>query len=239
MGKRYRLETRGPGAPPILLSVPVRLVLAEDNYLVREGVRQLIEGHSGLDLVAVCDDLDSLLAAIEAEHPDVVLTDIRMPPTGTDEGIRAAQRLREINPDAGVVVLSQYADPQYALAFLEHGSQGRGYLLKERVSDFDQVVGAIEEVARGGSVIDPKVIDALVTARSRAAASPLRQLTPRESEILSEMAQGKNNAGIADALVLSERAVEKHINSIFSKLGLSEEPDVHRRVKAVLLFLSP
>ena len=238
MGKRYRLGTPGPEARPILHPVPVRLVLAEDNYLVREGVRQLIEAHSDLDLVAVCDDLDSLLAAIEGESPDVVLTDIRMPPTGTDEGIRAADRLREINPGAGVVVLSQYADPQYALAFLEHGSQGRGYLLKERVSDFDQVVGAIQEVARGGSVIDPKVIDALVTARSKAAASPLRQLTPRETEILSEMAQGKNNAGIADALVLSERAVEKHINSIFSKLGLSEEKDVHRRVKAVLLFLS-
>src|SRR5436309_3679081 len=160
-----------------------------------------------------------------------------MPPTNTDEGIRAAEHLRERNPEAGVVVLSQYADPQYALAFLEHGSQGRGYLLKERVSDFDQVVGAIEEVARGGSVIDPKVIDALVTARSRAAASPLRQLTPRETEILSEMAQGKNNAAIAETLVLSERAVEKHINSIFSKLALGEEPEIHRRVKAVLLFL--
>ena len=165
--------------------MPVRLVLAEDNYLVREGVRQLIEAHSALDLVAVCDDLDSLLAAIESESPDVVLTDIRMPPTGTDEGIRAAERLRELNPDAGVVVLSQYADPQYALAFLEGGSRSRGYLLKERVSDVDQLVGAIQEVARGGSVIDPKVIDGLVAARSKAAESPIRLLTPRETEILS------------------------------------------------------
>jgi DNA-binding NarL/FixJ family response regulator len=166
-----------------------------------------------------------------------VLTDIRMPPTNTDEGIRAADHLREVQPDAGVVVLSQYADPQYALSFLEHGSRGRGYLLKERVSDSDQLASAIHEVAKGGSVIDPKIIDALVAARSRAAESPLRQLTPRETEILSEMAQGKNNAAIADTLVLSERAVEKHINSIFSKLALGEEPEIHRRVKAVLLFL--
>jgi DNA-binding NarL/FixJ family response regulator len=218
--------------------VPIRLVLAEDNYLVREGVRQLIDARPELDLVAVCDDLDSLIDAIEREKPDVVLTDIRMPPTNTDEGIRAAAHAREVNPDAGVVVLSQFADPQYALAFLEGGSQGRGYLLKERVSDVDQLVAAIEEVARGGSVIDPRVIDGLVAARSKAAESPLRQLTPRETEILSEMAQGKNNAAIAETLVLSERAVEKHINSIFSKLALGEEPDVHRRVKAVLLFLS-
>ena len=216
----------------------IRVVLAEDHYLVREGIRQLIEAQPDIELAAVCEDLDSLLKAIDEEKPDVVLTDIRMPPTNTDEGIRAAEHLRELLPDAGVVVLSQYADPQYALSFLEHGSQGRAYLLKERVSDSDQLASAIQEVARGGSVIDPKVIDALVAARSKAAESPLRQLTPRETEILSEMAQGKNNAGIADALVLSERAVEKHINSIFSKLGLSEEKDVHRRVKAVLLFLS-
>ena len=213
-------------------------MLAEDHYLVREGIRQLIEAQPGIEVAAVCEDLDSLLKAIDEEKPDVVLTDIRMPPTNTDEGIRAAAHLREHYPDAGVVVLSQYADPQYALAFLEHGSQGRGYLLKERVSDSGQLASAIQEVARGGSVIDPKVIDALVAARARAAESPLRQLTPRETEILSEMAQGKNNAAIAETLVLSERAVEKHINSIFSKLALGEEPEIHRRVKAVLLFLS-
>jgi DNA-binding NarL/FixJ family response regulator len=218
--------------------VAIRVVLAEDHYLVREGIRQLIEAQPDIELAAVCEDLDSLLKAIDEEKPDVVLTDIRMPPTNTDEGIRAAEHLRELLPDAGVVVLSQYADPQYALSFLEHGSQGRAYLLKERVSDSDQLASAIQEVARGGSVIDPKVIDALVAARSRAAESPLRLLTPRETEILSEMAQGKNNAAIADTLVLSERAVEKHINSIFSKLALGEEPEIHRRVKAVLLFLS-
>ena len=216
----------------------IRLVLAEDHYLVREGVRRLIETEPELDLVASCSDLPSLLAAIEEHRPDVVLTDIRMPPTGTDEGLRAADRLRELRPDAGVVVLSQYADPQYALAFLEHGSKGRAYLLKERVSDIDQLLRAIRAVAGGESFIDPKVIDVLVAARSQSAASPLRHLTPREGDILSEMAQGKNNAAIAATLALSDRAVEKHIGSIFSKLGLTEEQDVNRRVKAVLLFLA-
>jgi DNA-binding NarL/FixJ family response regulator len=218
--------------------MPIRLVLAEDNYLVREGVRRLIETEPELELAAVCEDLASLLAAVDAEKPDVVLTDIRMPPTGTDEGIRAAEQLRETHPDVGVVVLSQFVDPAYALHLFEHGSERRAYLLKERVSDIDQLLAAIKEVARGGSVIDPKVVEALVAARSTAAESPLGRLTPREREVLSEMAQGKNNAAIAGALVLSERAVEKHINSIFSKLSLSEEEDAHRRVKAVLLFLS-
>ena len=217
--------------------MPIRLVLAEDNYLLREGLSRLIAAQDGLELVEACEDFDSLIVAIDAHEPDVVLTDIRMPPTGTNEGIRAAEHLRRTRPQAGVVVLSQYADPQYALQFLEHGSQGRGYLLKERVSDIDQLLAAIYEVAQGGSVIDPKVIDALVTSRSRGQ-SPLRDLTVREAEVLSEMAQGKNNAAIAASLVLSERAVEKHINSLFSKLGLSEERDVSRRVKAVLLFLA-
>jgi len=217
--------------------VVIRVVLAEDHYLLREGVRRLIDAQPELELAAVCEDFDSLIAAIDLHRPDVVLTDIRMPPTGTNEGIRAAEHLRRSHPDAGVVVLSQYADPEYALQFLEHGSKSRGYLLKERVSDLDQLLAAIQEVARGGSVIDPKVIDALVAARSKAQ-SPLADLTTRESEVLSEMAQGKNNAAIATTLVLSERAVEKHINSLFSKLGLSEERDVSRRVKAVLLFLA-
>ena len=217
--------------------MPIRLVLAEDNYLLREGVCRLIESRPELELVAACEDFDALIDAIELHRPDVVLTDIRMPPTGTNEGIRAAEHVRQALPETGVVVLSQYADPQYAVQFLEHGSKGRGYLLKERVSDIDQLLAAIGEVARGGSVIDPKVIDALVAARSHAP-SPMRDLTPRESEVLSEMAQGKNNAAIAATLLLSERAVEKHINALFSKLGLSEERDVSRRVKAVLLFLA-
>ena len=216
----------------------IRVVLAEDNYLVREGVRRLIETEDELDLVGVAEDFDGLIAAVAAEKPDVVLTDIRMPPTGTDEGVRAAAQLRETHPDTGVVVLSQYVDPQYALELFDKGSAGRAYLLKERVSDIDQLLAAIREVANGGSVIDPTVVEALVAARSRNAESPIERLTPREREILSEMAQGKNNAAIAATLVLSERAVEKHINSIFSKLSLSEEKDTHRRVKAVLLYLS-
>ena len=219
-------------------AMAVRVVLAEDNYLVREGVRKLVESEPDLDVVGVCEDYDTLLATAEAELPDVVVTDIRMPPTGTDEGIRAASVLRERHPHMGVVVLSQYSEPAYALSFLDGGSKGRAYLLKERVSDIGQLAGAIREVAAGGSVIDPVVVDSLVAARARPDDSPLRRLTVREKEILSEMAQGKNNAAVATALVLSERAVEKHINSIFSKLALSQEPDVHRRVKAVLLFLS-
>ena len=214
------------------------MVLAEDNYIVREGVEKLINSEPDLEVVAACADYDSLMAAVAAEPPDVVVTDIRMPPTGTDEGIRAANELRAEHPDLGVVVLSQYSEPKYALDFLESGSRGRAYLLKERVSNIGQLAQAIRDVARGGSVIDPEVVDALVAARSRASDSPLRVLTPRETEILGEMAQGKNNAAVAASLVLSERAVEKHINSIFSKLALSQEPDVHRRVKAVLLFLS-
>jgi DNA-binding NarL/FixJ family response regulator len=216
----------------------IRIVLAEDNVLLREGVSRLLEGEKDLDLVAACGDYDELIEAIESHDPDVVLTDIRMPPTGTDEGIRAAAHLRKERPATGVVVLSQYAEPAYALALLEDGSEGRAYLLKERVSDVDQLLRAIHEVADGGSVIDPKVVEVLVAARAKASRSPLARLTPRETEILGEMAQGKNNAAIAAALVLSERAVEKHINSIFSKLNLSEDVDTNRRVKAVLLFLS-
>jgi DNA-binding NarL/FixJ family response regulator len=218
--------------------VALRVVLAEDNYLVREGVGKLIDLEDDLEVVAVCADYPSLVKAVDGEVPDVVVTDIRMPPTGTDEGIRAANELRGRYPDMGVVVLSQYSEPAYALQFLESGSKGRAYLLKERISDIGQLASAIREVARGGSVIDPEVVDKLVTARSKGARSPLRALTPREVEVLGEMAQGKNNAAVAASLVLSERAVEKHINSIFFKLGLTEEPDVHRRVKAVLLFLA-
>lgn len=214
------------------------MILAEDNYLVREGIANLLDAIGEIELVAQCEDLDSLLAAVEEHAPDVVLTDIRMPPTNSDEGIRAAEALRVSAPETGVVVLSQYDEAEYALALLEGGSERRAYLLKERVSNPDQLVGAIKEVAAGGSVIDPKVVENLVSSRARAERSPLQQLTPRETEVLSEMAQGKTNAAIAATLVLTERAIEKHISSIFSKLGLSGEKDVHRRVKAVLLFLS-
>jgi DNA-binding NarL/FixJ family response regulator len=218
--------------------LPIKVVLAEDSYLVREGVRRMLEQEPDIELLAVCEDYDSLLSAIASTRPDVVLTDIRMPPTGTDEGIRAAERLRQVRPAAGVVLLSQYADPGYALAFLERGTEGRAYLLKERVADLDQLLAAIRQVAQGGSVIDPKVVEALVAARSRAAPSPLARLTPRERDILSLLAEGRSNAAVAEGLVLSERAVEKHINSIFAKLDLPEARDAHRRVKAVLLFLA-
>jgi DNA-binding NarL/FixJ family response regulator len=218
--------------------MPVRLVVAEDSLFVREGLATLLRAQDDVDLVALCEDYDTLMAAVEAEKPDVVLTDIRMPPTGTDEGIRAASELRRSHPSLGVVVLSQYAEPAYALQLLDGGSEGRAYLLKERVSQPEQLLAAIHDVAAGGSVVDPKVVEVLVGAGARKKESPLDRLTPRELEVLSEIAQGKNNAAVASSLVLSERAVEKHINSLFSKVALTDEPEVHRRVKAVLLYLS-
>jgi DNA-binding NarL/FixJ family response regulator len=218
--------------------MPIRVVLAEDHYLVREGVRRVLETRSGLEIAAVCDDLDSLLAAVEAERPDVVITDIRMPPGDADEGIQAAERLRVTNPEIGVVVLSQYANPSYALALLKGGTAGRAYLLKERVKDLGELEAAIHAVAEGGSMIDPKVVEALVAENARSEESPLNQLTPRERDVLRAMAEGKNNAAIADALVLTERSVEKVIHSIFLKLGLTWEKAVHKRVKAVILYLA-
>jgi DNA-binding NarL/FixJ family response regulator len=218
--------------------MPIRLVLAEDHYLVREGLRQLLETRPDLEVVAVCGDLDSLLAAVEADQPDVVVTDIRMPPGGADEGIQAAERLRETNPTVGVVVLSQYANPSYALALLERGSARRAYLLKERVDDLEQLVAAIRAVADGGSMIDPKVVESLVAENARTEESPLSQLTPRERDVLRAMAEGKNNAAIAEALVLTERSVEKVIHSIFLKLRLTWETTVHKRVSAVILYLA-
>ncbi len=215
----------------------IRVVLAEDNALLREGIARLLERADGIDLVGTAHDLPSLEALIEAEAPDLVVTDIRMPPSGTDEGIQIAARLRTERPQVGVVVLSQYAEPAYAMALLDGGSEGRAYLLKERVSEVDELLAAIREVAAGGSVIDSKVVESLVST-TRPHTSELDRLTPRERETLGEMAQGKSNAAIAATLVLSTRAVEKHTNSIFSKLGLSEEANVNRRVKAVLLYLA-
>ncbi|HEY8116813.1 MAG TPA: response regulator transcription factor [Actinomycetota bacterium] len=217
--------------------MPLRVVLAEDHLIVREGVRRLLETQHDVEVAAACGDLDSLLAAVDAEEPDVVLTDIRMPPGNTDEGIQAAKRLRETHPDVGVVVLSQYATPSFALALLEGGSAGRSYLLKERVQDVEQLVSAIRTVAEGGSVIDPKVVEALVAENARGEESRLNQLTPREREVLREMAAGKSNAAIAESLFLAERSVESVIHSIFLKLGLSWETSVHKRVKAVILYL--
>jgi DNA-binding NarL/FixJ family response regulator len=222
----------------MLTQVAIRVVLAEDSLLVREGVRQLLATAPDVVVVAVCGDRDSLLAAVEAERPDVVVTDIRMPPMGSDEGIEVGVRLRSTSPSTGVVVLSQFADAAYALRLFDGGSAGRAYLLKERVSDLEQLLHAVREVARGGSVVDPKVVEALIAAQSRKRESAIDSLTPREKDVLAQVAQGKNNAAIAAALYLTERGVEKHINAIFSKLGLSEERDLHRRVKAALIFLA-
>jgi DNA-binding NarL/FixJ family response regulator len=217
--------------------VPIRLVFAEDDYLVREGTAALLATAGEVELVAAVPDLPSLLEAVEAHRPDAVLTDIRMPPTKTTEGIDAAHRIRAEHPEMGVVVLSQYAEEEYAYELLKDGAGGLGYLLKERVADLDELVRAIREVARGGSVLDPRVVEGLVSRKERLAHSPLAELTEREREVLERMAQGMNNAAIARSLFLTERAVEKHINSLFHKLGLTEETDVNRRVMAVLAYL--
>ena len=215
----------------------IRVVFAEDNYLVREGTAALLQNAGSVDLVGTAATFDELLAQVEETSPEAVLTDIRMPPTNTTEGIDAAKRIRQEHPNVGVVVLSQYAEEEYAYELLKDGAAGLGYLLKERVSDLDEVVRALNEVSKGGSVLDPRVVEALVSAKEKMAHSPLASVTDREREVLELMAQGKNNASIAKALFLTERAVEKHINSLFHKLGLTEEPDVHRRVMAVLAFL--
>ena len=225
----------------MLRAVSIRVILGEDSYIVREGLRQVLTGSPQVEIVAECGDADSLLRKIEELEPDVVMTDIRMPPTHTDEGIRLAAHLRVAHPRIGVVVLSQFADPSYVLELLEAGSDGRAYLLKERVHDRRQLIGAIEAVAIGQSVIDPKIVEVLVAAKSRGERSSLTELTPRELEVLAAIAEGKSNAAISDGLVLTKRAVEKHINAIFLKLNLSHSQsaeDVSPRVKAALVFLA-
>jgi DNA-binding NarL/FixJ family response regulator len=216
----------------------IRIALGEDSLIVREGIHQVLATDPDVEIVAAVADLLSLRQACEDERPDVVLTDIRMPPTSTDEGIRLAADLRDSHPEIGVVILSQFSDPLYALALLENGSDGRAYLLKERVHNRAELMAAIRAVADGGSMIDPKVVEALVDARSRAQASPLNELTARELQVLAEIAQGKSNTAIADSLFLTKRAVEKHINAIFWKLGLADAADVSKRVKAALMFLA-
>lgn len=213
----------------------ITITIAEDDFFVREGLIALLDTEPNIEVVAACGDLESLLASVEADAPDVVVTDVRMPPLHTDEGIRAAQHLRHSHPSVGVVVLSQYDDPAYVLTLFDDGSQGRGYLLKERITDVAQLVAAIESVAQGGSAVDPIVVDALVARQGRR--SPLKLLTPRETEVLAHMAQGKDNGAIAAALDISTRAVEKHNGSIFAKLALTDAAHTDKRVRAVLLFL--
>jgi DNA-binding NarL/FixJ family response regulator len=218
--------------------VAFRIVIAEDSFVVREGLSQLLGSDPRIEVAAVCEDRQSLVEAIEHERPDVVLSDIRMPPFQDGEGISVAAELRESHPEIGVVILSQYSEPRFALELFESGSEQRAYLLKERVGNRDEIVAAIRAVAEGGSIVDPKIVDALIAERSRSARSALTELTSREREVLAEVAAGKSNAAIASALFLTKRAVEKHINAIFMKLNLRDANDVSRRVKATLMFLA-
>jgi DNA-binding NarL/FixJ family response regulator len=215
------------------------IAVGEDDFLAREGIRQVLErAQDEFRITGLYGDFDTLLAGVERDRPDVVLTDIRMPPTHTDEGIRLATYLRETRPETAVVVLSHYSGPAYALRLLERGSSGRGYLLKERVAHRSQLIDAIREVARGGSVIDPKVVEALVSARSQPTDSSMTSLTPREREVLAQMAQGKSNRAIAGELFLTKSGVEKHVNAIFGKLDLPSNTTVSKRVFATLLYLA-
>jgi DNA-binding NarL/FixJ family response regulator len=217
---------------------PLHVVLADDSFLVREALRHLLTPVPDVELVAMCGDAEELLAAVERESPDVVLSDIRMPPLQEREGIRVAAQLRETHPEIGVVLLSQYEDPTYALELFADGSEGRAYLLKERLGDLSELVDAIHAVADGRSVVDAKIIDGLITERVRSQPSSLDELTAREREVLGGVAAGKSNTAIGRSLSLTKRAVEKHINSIFMKLGLHESADVSRRVKAALIYLA-
>ncbi len=213
-----------------------RVVLAEDSFLVREGVRRMLESVPELEVASSVGDYDALVEAVEQLRPQVVLTDIRMPPRHTDEGLRAAELFRRLHPEMGVVLLSQYVEADYVRVLLSQGTEGRAYLLKERVGDLDELVSAIEKVAVGGSVIDPKVVEALIGVQERRGG--LSELTPRETEVVAAMAEGLTNAAVARRLVLSQKAVERHINSIFSKLGLSGDTELHPRVRAVLMYLA-
>lgn len=217
--------------------MPVRTVVVDDSLLVREGVLRLLEFDPGIEVIAACGDPAQALRTVAETQPDVVLTDIRMPPTHTDEGISLAHTLRELYPDVGVVVLSQHVSAEYAIGLLDQGSAGRGYLLKDRLHDLEMLTGALADVAAGGCRVDPLVVHALASERG-ATESPLDQLTPRENEILADIAEGASNQAIADRRVLTRRAVEKHASSIFQKLGLTDDPGGNRRVKAVLVYLA-
>jgi DNA-binding NarL/FixJ family response regulator len=218
--------------------VTVRLVLGEDSLLAQEGVRRVLEDEDDIEIVATCGDLDSLRLAVEESQPDVVLTDIRMPPTNTDEGIRLAAEMRSSHPDVGVVILSQHAEPLYATKLLDGSSDRRAYLLKERVHHRGDLGRAVREVAEGGSVIDSRIVELLLAAQRQREESHFDALTAREQEVLALVAEGWSNAAISERLVITKRAVERHINSIFWKLGLVEPGDVSRRVKATLMYLA-
>src|SRR5690349_17511682 len=228
------------------MAEPLRIVIADDNYLVREGTRHLLEDSGEVTVLAAVGSAPELLDAVRRNGPQAVLTDIRMPAAGSagqhgaapaKEGIDAAHTIKASDPQVGVVVLSQYADESYAFELFRNGTAGLAYLLKDRVGDLHHLLSALRQVASGGSVIDPMVVEALVARRARLRESPLATLTPRELDVLREMAQGHGNAGIAARLALSESSVEKHVNAIFAKLGLSGEQAIHRRVAAVLTFL--
>jgi DNA-binding NarL/FixJ family response regulator len=219
------------------VSDPLRVVIAEDHYLVREGTRKLLEDSGEVEVLAAVGTATELLDAVRRLSPDAAITDIRMPPGHHMEGIEAAHRIRSAHPDVGVVVLSQHADPEYAAELLSEGASGLAYLLKDRLGDTDELVRALRTVTEDGSVIDPVVVEALLAHRAREERSPLAELTPRELDVLREMAHGRANQGIGEALFLSESSVEKHVHSIFMKLGLVQEPQLHRRVLAVLTFL--
>jgi DNA-binding NarL/FixJ family response regulator len=218
--------------------VTVRVVLGEDNALLREGMRGLLSSADDVEVAGVAADLDGLLAAVDDARPDVVVTDIRMPPTWSDEGVQVARHCRQAHPTTGVVLLSQYVDPGYVRSLLDSGSAGRGYLLKDRVADVEELLDAVRVVAGGGSVLDPKVVEHLVRAGAARGTAGVARLSPRELEVLAEMARGHNNARIASTLFVTQRAVEKHINSIFAKLGVGAGDEGHPRVRAVLLYLS-
>jgi DNA-binding NarL/FixJ family response regulator len=217
---------------------PLRVILGEDSYLAREGITRLLEESDGIDLVETCGDFDALREAIDRLTPDAVLTDIRMPPTHTDEGIRLAAELRRTHPEIGVVVLSQHAEVVYAMTLFKEGSQRRAYLLKERIREEGELGRALREVANGGSLVDPRIVDELFAALALNVESPLAKLTSREREILAMVAEGRSNSAIAESLVITKRAVERHINAIFAKLELGESEQVSRRVKAALMYLA-
>jgi DNA-binding NarL/FixJ family response regulator len=232
------MRRSGDAVHEIEEAVRLRVAIAEDSYLIREALRELLAGAPELDVVAVCESTRELMGAVERESPDVVMSDIRMPPFEEWDGIRVAAELRKTRPEVGVVILSQYADPEMALQLFESGSEGRAYLLKERVGDRGQLVDAIQAVADGRSVVDAKIIDLLIAQRTRSVTSPLDELTAREREVLAEVAAGRSNGAIAASLFLTKRAVEKHINAIFLKLGLREYEDTSRRVTAALIYLA-